>query len=284
VRVGQYHDASEANVRAIAADESYIGQCRAQGFYPGAYYPHNIHFLWYTTSLEGRSRQCIEAARKVSDFALDLRCGAVEGPRLRHLTLLAHARFGRWDDLLNEPEPAVEYPFDQAMWHFARGLALVAKGEGTRAVAEQTAFEELAGSDAIQELDSAQFPALGILAVAREVLAGKLAGANGDMDAMIEHLEHGVTAEAALPYMEPPYWYHPVLQSLGAALLRHGKAAEAENAFRRDLDQLPRNGWGLFGLEQSVRAQGKAQAADGVRRDFERAWQHADVIPELGWY
>jgi len=45
MRVGRYHDASLANEQASKADESYLAQCRAQGIYPLAYHPHNIHFL-----------------------------------------------------------------------------------------------------------------------------------------------------------------------------------------------------------------------------------------------
>jgi tetratricopeptide (TPR) repeat protein len=69
IRVGRYSDASESNVRAIAADEDYITQCRAQAIYPAAYYPHNIHFLTAALAMEGRSREMLEAADKVAGHA-----------------------------------------------------------------------------------------------------------------------------------------------------------------------------------------------------------------------
>src|SRR5262245_26515129 len=55
-RIGRYADAIKANQMAIAADEDYISQCRAQGLYPMAYYPHNIHFLWFAATADGQSK------------------------------------------------------------------------------------------------------------------------------------------------------------------------------------------------------------------------------------
>src|SRR6266511_1949890 len=136
VRVGRYHDGVVVNERAIKADETYIAQCKAQGVYPNGYYPHNIHLLWYAMDLDGRSKAAIQAAKKVADYTLDLRCGAIEGSRLRYLHLLALARFGHWEDILTAPSPGAEYPFDRAMWHYARGLAFAAGGKPAEAEGE----------------------------------------------------------------------------------------------------------------------------------------------------
>jgi hypothetical protein len=119
------------------------------------------------------------------------------------------------------------------------------------------------------------------LTVAAYWLAGKVAGAKGDKRGMVEHLEKAVAAEDALPYMEPSFWPLPVRPTLGDALLQSGNAAQAEQVFREDLRRWPRNGWGLFGLERALRAQGKSQSADLVRREFEAAWKSADVSLSL---
>jgi hypothetical protein len=113
VRVGEYAKASEANVLASLADERYIEACRAQGFYPGAYYPHNVHFLWFSRTFEGRSADAIAAANKVADYAASEICGTpkVEAVRQRHVPLLAYARFGKWDDILAAPAPDPENVF-----------------------------------------------------------------------------------------------------------------------------------------------------------------------------
>ena len=283
-RVGRYHDASKVNELASKSDESYLAQCKQQGMYPGGYYPHNVHFLFFATALEGRSADCIAAAKKLSQYTTELRCGAMEGARQRYVPILAYARFGRWGDVLKEAEPAAEYPYDRAMWHYARGVALASKGNADEAAREQEQFNELAGTEKVTSMDTPYFPGTKILAIAKEVLAGKVAAARGNSGDALQHLGKGVELEDAMPYMEPPYWYYPVRQSLGAALIKAGNTTEAERVFRAELEKLPGNGWPLYGLEQSLRAQQKNEDAERVARDFRRAWKAADVNLDLAFF
>ena len=289
IRVGQYEDAIRSNERAVKADRSYVRQCRAQGFYPGVYYPHNLHFLWWAQVFSGRSAAALRTANRVVEYAQDNFCGptqVAEAPRFRHLPWLTQARFGRWDEILRVPEPAATNDFlvDRVMWHFVRGLAFAARGQGDEAGREHVALAELARSDEARKLDTPQFPASSILAVAAHVLAGKVAGARGDTEGMLAHFEEAVAAEDALPYMEPSYWPFPTRAALGAALLQSGNAARAEQVFRADLKRAPRNGWGLLGLEHSLRRQGKGESADLVQREWEATWKQADVKLELAWF
>jgi len=289
MRVGQYADAVLANERAAKADRDYIRSCRALGFYPGAYYPHNLHFLWWAQLVEGRSREALRTAHQAAAYALDNYCGpskAVEAPRLRHLPWLTLARFGRWDEVLAIAQPPTTNDFlvDRALWHFTRGLAYAAKRDLASAEREQLALGALAASDEAKGLSSPAFPVSDTLAVADLWLAGKVAGAKGDERAMLEHLRQAVAAEEAIPYMEPSFWPIPVRPALGAALLQAGDAAQAEQVFREDLWRWPRNGWGLLGLEQALRAQGKTQQADDVQRQFATAWSNADVKLDLAWF
>ena len=117
-RVGRYHDATEVNVRAAAVDEEYIAQCNAQGFYPALYYPHNIHFLWAASSMEGRSKLAIAAARKV---AANVHMEQIEQyPTVeffKTIPLLALTQFGRWDEILDQPPPPSN--FDYSNGHLA---------------------------------------------------------------------------------------------------------------------------------------------------------------------
>jgi tetratricopeptide (TPR) repeat protein len=170
------------------------------------------------------------------------------------------------------------------MWHFTRGLALAARREVNAAVREHEAMMDLIQSDEAQALNSPILPATGILAVADHYLAGKIAAARGDQRDAVAHLEQAVAAEDALPYMEPAFWPFPTRPALGAAFLEAGNAAQAERIFREDLDRQPRNGWGLLGLEQSLRAQGRNESAAMVRREFEKTWQRADVDLQLAWF
>ncbi|HEX5218015.1 MAG TPA: hypothetical protein VFZ59_00475 [Verrucomicrobiae bacterium] len=289
MRVGEYDDAELANKLAVKADRSYIRQCAAQGFYPGAYYPHNEHFLWYASLFQGRSADALSNAKKTAEIALENYCGprkAVEGPRLRHLPWLTLARFGRWDEVLKVPQPPMTNDFliDRAMWHYSRGLAFAAKKQAEQASAELSEMSKLVNSEDAKKLDNPAFPATAMLTVAEQWLAGKVAQAKGDNAAAIEHLQKAVKGEDEMPYMEPSYWPLPVRPALGAALLQAGRSAEAEQIFREDIQRWPRNGWGLYGLEQSLRAQGKTDSADIVKREFNEAWKRADVKPQLAWY
>ncbi len=289
MRVGQYQEAEAANRLAVKADRSYIRHCAAQGFYPGAYYPHNEHFLWYARFFQGRSADAMAAAKTSADIALENYCGpkkAVEGPRLRHLPWLTLARFGRWEEVLKitQPSSTNDFLIDRAMWHFARGLAFAAKHQPDNATGELAAMSKLVDSEDAKKLDSPQFPATAMLTVAEHWLAGKVAEAKGDPAATIVQLQKAVKAEDDLPYMEPAYWPIPVRPTLGAALIRAGKPAEAEEVFREDVKRWPRSGWGLVGLEQSLRAQGKRDSADIVQREFNEAWKRADTKLDLAWF
>jgi tetratricopeptide (TPR) repeat protein len=284
VRVGRYHDATKVNEMASLADESYLAQCKQQGMYPGGYYPHNVHFLWFATGLEGRSKDSIEAAKKVSAYTTELRCGAVEGPRQRYLHLLAFARFGKWAEILAAADPGPSYPYDRAMWHYARGLALAATGKAVEAESERAKFAALEKDEKVRAMDNPHFPGTKILAIAHKVLAGKVAWSQNKKEDAIERLRKAVQLEDEMPYMEPPFWSYPVRQSLGVALLQTGKPAEAEKVFREDLKHFPDCGWPLFGLEASLRNQGKTKEAQQVQRQFKRAWRYADTKLEWSWF
>ncbi len=281
LRVGRYHDASVANQRAAAADEAYIASCNAQGFYPALYYPHNIHFLWFSSALEGRSTVSIEAARKVADkVSPDQLKELPELENFLPIPLFSMVRFGRWDEILAEPKPPEELLFLTTMWHYARGLAYVAKEQSEEAHAELVALRVISTSEAAQELEMPErlWPGATLLHIAHDILEGEVAGLDGIVETRIAKLKGAVAMQDALPYMEPPYWYYPVRHSLGVALLEYGRAAEAEAVYRRDLELTPRNGFALFGLEQSLLAQDRTTEAEQVRRGFEEAWKAADVV------
>jgi tetratricopeptide (TPR) repeat protein len=247
-----------------------------------------MHFLWWVQLIDGRSSEALRTAKQAAQYAFDNFCGpskAVEAPRLRHLPWLTQLRFGKWDEILAVPQPPNTNDFlvDRALWHFTRGAAFAAKKDVAAAEREQAALEAIATSEEARKLSSPQFPVTDTLQVAKHWLAGRVAGAKGQRMERIAHFEKAVEADEALPYMEPSYWPLPARPSLGAAYLEAGDAAKAEETFRTDLRRWPRNGWSLFGLEQALRAQGKNESADLVRREFEKAWKRADVKLSLDW-
>lgn len=289
MRVGQYEDAILANTRAVKADQNYLRQCRAQGFYPGVYYPHNLHFLWWAQLFDGRSADALKTAQRAASYANDNYCGpnkALEAPRLRHLPWLTLARFGRWDEILRLGTPPTTNDFlvDRAVWHFARGLAYAAQRNPDAAAREQAELAARVDSEDARRLNNPNFPVTASLEIAVHWLAGKVAEARGEYGAAVASLRQAVAAEDAMPYMEPAFWPFPARPSLGAAYLRSGDFASAETVFREDLTRWRRNAWGLLGLETSLRKQGKDESADLVRREFEAAWRRADRALDLAWF
>ena len=277
-RVGRYHDASEANVRAAGVDEAYIAQCNAQGFYPAMYYPHNIHFLWAAATMEGRSAVALEAARKV---AANVRLEQIkEFPTVeyfRTIPLVGLVQFGRWQEILAEPAAEEGLDYAAAIRHYARGVALARTGDLAGARAERAALVPLRDSVKVTFLDTNDMPATTLLTIADELLQGEIALADKSLDTAIRHFRAAVDAQDTLPYMEPPFWYYPTRQSLGAALLKAGKPAEAEAVYRKDLEVYPHNGWSTFGLVQALDAQGKTEAANMEREHFKAMWQFSDI-------
>ena len=277
-RVGRYNDAAIANQRAADVDEAYIAACNAQGFYPALYYPHNIHFLWAASTMQGQSAVSIESARRV---VANVRVEQVQAfPTVeffRTVPLLSLVRFGKWDEILAEPHPHEGFMFAKSIWHYARGVAYAATGEAVLAADELALLLPLKDDVSVRFLDSRDYPGSTLVAIAIDLLQGEIAYRAGDFTAAAASFEDAVAKQDSLPYTEPPFWYYPTRQSLGAALLAGGDAPQAESVFRRDLEQYPHNGWSMFGLIQSLENQGKNDEAGKVRQHFDKAWQFADI-------
>ena len=275
-RVGRYADASAANVRAAGVDEEYIAACNAQGFYPAAYYPHNIHFLWAASSMEGRSAIAIEAARKV---AANVRLEMIdEFPGVEFfntIPLLALTQFGHWDEVLAEPAPPANLEYSNAIWHYVRATAYARMGDIDAAKAEHEKLASLRDATDITFLDTIFYPASMLLTIADALVLGEIAMSEENYDVAIGHFRLAVETQDELPYTEPPFWYYPTRHTLGRALMISGDAAGAEEVYLADLKQYPRNGWSLFGLIQALEAQGKEK--DGVQQRFDNIWAQADV-------
>ena len=277
-RVGRYADAAKSNEMAIAADEDYISQCRAQGLYPMAYYPHNLHFLWFAATAEGRSKVAIEAARKAASRVDDETLKAV--PLLagfRVVPYFALTRFGKWDEMLREPEPPATSAYLHGMWQYARSTAFLGKGQTTEAEQELAKLTETLKDKSLDQPLFSPNTGRGVLSIAQEVLAGNIAAANKNYNEAIPHLERAVRLEDALVYTEPAEFHYPPRQALGAALLEAGRPAEAETVYWEDLRRNKENGWSLYGLMQALKAQGKNEDAALVEARFKKAWAKADV-------
>ena len=187
-----------------------------------------------------------------------------------------HIRFGRWDAILEEPEPAEHFPICRAMRHFARGVAYAAKKQPVKARQEQAIFRELKAAIP-EEAFFAQNPASVVLAIADHMLEGEILYREGKTDQAVASLEKAVALEDSLRYTEPPDWIQPVRHALAATLMDAERYGQAESVLRRDLQIHPHNGWALYDLARSLKAQGKFDVAEKVQAEFEIAWKDADV-------
>jgi tetratricopeptide (TPR) repeat protein len=273
IRVGRYNDAANSNVHAIHTDETFIeGQNHPVTVYSLAYYPHNIHFLAFASTMAGRSAQALEASKTLmSKVNVD---AARQVPMLQEMMpyhVLTLTTFGRWDEVLAEPLPPSDIRMPFAMAWYARGVAYAAKGQLAQA---QTALDTVKAIDGATPADA---PLKTPVSIAVHALMGEIATRNGKLDEGIAHFREALKIEDAGLYFEPPKWYYPIRQSLGAALLKAGRPAEAEAVYREDLKRFPENGWSLFGLAAALKAQGKSVDAKAVDQRFAKAWSAADV-------
>ncbi|HTM33284.1 MAG TPA: tetratricopeptide repeat protein [Vicinamibacterales bacterium] len=277
-RVGRHADVIKANVLAARADEDYITQCRAQGMYPVSYYPHNLHFIWMGASASGRKALAIESAQRLAAAIPD--AALATSPILQGFTVVPYwalVRFSAWDDILADPGPRPDTAFTRGVWHYARAMAFLGKGQVGRAEQEQARLATLLQDPGIKAANT--FSANSgetILRIAQAVVAGEIAASREQWDTAILHLDRAVRYEDGLIYQEPSDWHAPVRQNLAAVLLRAGRADEAEAVYWEDLKKNAETGWSLFGLAQALKAQGKDAEAAKAEERFRKSWKDAD--------
>ena len=274
IRTGDFERAARANELAAKADERFFRRTDDKGPYRAAYYTHNFQFLAFARAAQGNYGEAKRAADKLLAIVKPEVAQDHMMESLSLTPLLVQLRFHRWDEVLKAPAPDPKQLLLRAFWHYGRALAFVTSGKGNEAAEEQRAFEAVR-----KEVPAKAMPGNNttdkVLGVAAAVLEARLAN---DPDTAITHWRRAVELEDALAYGEPPDWYYPVRESLGAALLRAGQAAEAEQVFREDLKRNRRNGRSLFGLMVSLKAQRRITESELVSQEFARAWKQAAAL------
>jgi tetratricopeptide (TPR) repeat protein len=280
-RLGRWRESLDANVQAVAVDEALLSRGGASLLYAEGYYAHNVHFVMVSALMGGDGKTAITAAEKLAGLVSDRTKREVPWTQpIAAAPYSAHARFSKPETVLALPEPDASFPFIRAAWHYARGVALARLGRSDEARAEVAAISELARTPEIGALPDADIPGPDVLAIAARVIEARAAQAGGDHAAAAAKFAQAAEIQDRLPYMEPPFWYYPVHQSLGAALLAQGKTAEAEAAFRTALQRAPNNGWAAAGLLRAAEARGDAKAAEEARALMKRNW-FGDEMPAL---
>ncbi|HUQ98565.1 MAG TPA: hypothetical protein VM166_03860, partial [Gemmatimonadaceae bacterium] len=229
-----------------------------------------------------RSAQAIEAARDLSErVPVDV---ARAVPALESLIPYTHqmlATFGMWDDVLREPVPPADLRLAYGLAQYARGVALAAKRDWAAAAAALDTVTAIARGTSPADrtaMSSGTGENKMIMDIAMHALVAEIAYQRGDFADAVAHFTMAAELEDSFNYVEPPQWAVPIRRSLGAALLKAGRPADAERIYMEDLLRFPENGWSLHGLAASLRAQGKTAAADVADERLVRTWRGADVV------
>jgi tetratricopeptide (TPR) repeat protein len=283
-RTGDHAAAADANAAGAEADRKYLLTAPPTDFYGMAYYSHNLHFLADSNMMQGRLADAQQAARRLVEH---LNPHAAMMPMIESMIVMEVSvlmRFNRSTDILALTAPPADRPVQLAWHHFARGVALARTGKIDEAAAEQKILGE-----AIRKVpESALFGGTGLASastvfeVAALVLDARIASARQQHDRAIKTYRQAIAIADKLPYDEPPVWFYPLRESLGAELLANNQPDEAARVFREDLVRHPRNARALFGLQASLAKQGKEADAAWVEREFNDAWKNADTKLSIG--
>jgi tetratricopeptide (TPR) repeat protein len=275
IRTGDYEAAVKTNEKAAEADRTYLSASGAQGIYPMMYYSHNLHFIAMCAAMNGNY---LEAKKTAAMLAAHVAPGVKEMPPIEGFMTIPMAidvRFHRWDDILALKPPDPDMKIVTVFWHFARGMALAGKGRVSEAEAEYKVVSDAEKGTPEDAIFSMPFnnKTKDILKIAENVLGAKIALSKKDVDGAISQLREAVAIQDTLKYGEPPDWFFPVRESLGAALMMNGDATGAEKVFREDLDRNPRNPRSLYGLNQALTKQGRNYDAGFVKKQFDASWK-----------
>jgi len=272
-RLGRYKDSLSINQSAVKVDEGYIKQFAPQGVYPLGYYSHNLHFVMISAQMSGEAEIVTGAASKLAANIPDEVAKAVPlvvpmkaGP------YFAHAQFSELPVVLSLADPGKELPYLQVAWRYARGVAFAQSGNLEAARTQVAEIDRLVSTTDYSAYTAWGIPAKDVGRIAAHVVRARIAQGTKDLDGAIRELEAAVALQDTLPYMEPPYWYYPVRQSLGAVLLLKGDAQRARDAFRESLQKTPNNAWSLYGLKTSFERQGMQAEAREAEKYLSRAW------------
>ena len=277
-RVGRYEDASLANIAAAKVDEEYIAQCNAQGFYPALYYPHNVHFLWAASTMEGMSDLSIESAIKVSNYVSPEQIRNIPFLEFFHtIPLLSYVRFAKWDKVFSYERPDDDFKFSNSIFNYALSVAHAANGNSLEANRFQSMILNDIESEEVNAMVMAGHPTKSLMKIASLLASGSIAMYSSKYSEAITSFEEAVIIQDTLPYTEPPFWYYPTRQTLGHALLMNNSFEEAALVFEKDLKDYPRNGWSYFGLHLAQNKLNNQEESIEALNKFKEIWGRADI-------
>jgi tetratricopeptide (TPR) repeat protein len=280
INTGDYYEGSLANEAAVKVDSAYVAECNATGVYPQMYYPHNYHFLAATAALEGRGARSIEASFRMAQIIDKFYLEQPGFETTQHFITIPYnvlVKFSQWEKILVLPRPDHGLPYPLAIWHYARGMAFANTGKHERAAESLDSLEFYGRNEALKTMLIFEMNSMSDVAqIAILNLKAEIAWKKNNLETAADLLRQAIMIEDNFNYTEPPDWFFSVRHSLGDLYLQMGKYTLAEQMYREDLAQFPRNGFALNGLYHSLVKQNRNTEAEPVRIAFEEAWRRAD--------
>lgn len=275
-RIGRYLDSLETNIKAVAVDEAYLATTSSSNLYRFGYYPHNVHFVLVSAQMAADGAAALEYAAKLDGLIpLEVLREAAWIAPIKAAPYFVYAQFASLDEVLALPDPGEDFPYNKAMWHYARGTKLAETGD-ERVETEIAAIEALLAHEGVK---NAGIPAVAILTVARDTIEGRYLMSQGQHEEAVTLYEKAVAGQDSMGYTEPPFWYYAAEQSLGAAYYEAGRYEDAENAFKASLVRHPNSAWSLFGLWQTQMKLGRDGEAAMTKKLLERASHNSENVP-----
>ena len=272
-RMGRWKDSMRVNVDAARADEAYIKATGDKGFVRYGYYPHNVHFIVTSAQMAGDMPTAIREGRKLAsllDPTISSQIGWIQA--VNAAPYFAAAQFAAPGQILAMGPVSAKLPYPNAMRHYARAAAYATQRNRAGFDRELAALKAARETGDFKIMIDQGVPASELLQLAETVARARWAYASRNYQQAAQLYREAIAIEDKITYMEPPWWYYPVHQSLGAALYRAGKYGEARDAFTKALAQSPNNGWVLYGLAESERALGNRVQAAAARAALRRTW------------
>ncbi|HEX2803499.1 MAG TPA: tetratricopeptide repeat protein [Sphingomicrobium sp.] len=272
-RLGRWKDSIRVNVEAARADEAYLKASGDKGLYRYGYYPHNVHFIVTSAQMSGDMPTAIREAQRlrlILDPTTSARIAWIQA--INAAPYFAAAQFETPGRILAMRPADSRLPYVAGIRHYARATAYALQRNRSGFDREIGRLARLRESSDFKSMTDQGVPAPQLLQLAETVARGRFAMSSGRYDEAVRFFRYASHQEAQIPYMEPPFWYYPVHQSLGAALYKAGKYAEAREAFTTALTQSPNNGWALYGLAAANRAAGLRAEAATAESALKKVW------------
>jgi tetratricopeptide (TPR) repeat protein len=285
MQIGQHDKNVEHNLRSAKVDGEFLDLWGETPFPTTSTYQlsaqnhrrHSYDFVRYSATVQGNYGLAVQAATYARSHETNLRRERGQADKTIASLWIVHKIFGGWDELLTEERVGEGQQYLDGMWYYTQGSAHAALGEFGLAREHLTQLRAVAADPISETVMRNATPVSVLMDIASTGLDGEIRQAEGDVEGAIAAFAASVAIEDTLGYTEPPDWPQSMRHYLGAALLEAGRARDAERAYRQDLENAPNDGWALFGLWQSLDAQGRADEAAEVEITFSSAWQDADV-------